>query len=568
MLPLFDRLGNWNPQLLRELKGRLKPSSAVLAIALSGIVQLLLLIYCYGRLPVVQLGITAHRYCTGEQRYPWEFDCVRDTAGNYLINWQTWWMDTFVSLSLTGSFLLILMGVYLLAQDLSQEEQRGTLNFIRLSPRSTQAILMGKLLGVPVVLYLGVLLALPLHVWAALQGQVPISLMLSFDGVTIAACLFFYSAALLVSLALPKLGGLQVWLSSGVVFVLLLFLYNADGGFVFPGNWLMLFSPATMLDSLTGVAFSANYGGIEEKEYASWFGWQFSRTAFSLLAALLLHYATLTSWIWVALGRRFRMPSTTLFSKRQSYGLVATLELIELGFATQVVPPYIDSSANQPVRDLNVVPSLLLDNFYLLLLLNLLGLLILALLLSPPRQAMQDWARYRRSQSSRARWSLLQDLLWAERSPMLLAMALNVALTGVLLLGWVASWSEIEYQKRAVLAILLNGGAILVCVAIAQVMLNSRLPKREFWAIGTIGGLIVLPPIALTFAFANTSIPQSLWLFSAVPWAAVGIVPVQTVFLTLLGQFSLVGLFSLRLSQQLRKAGSSETKVLLSSTLN
>jgi hypothetical protein len=551
MLPLFDRLGNWSPQLLRELKGRLKPSSVVLAIVLSGIVQLLLLIYCYGRLPVSLHS--ANPYCTGNVTYETERECIRDAVGGLLINWQAWWLDTFLTISLTGSFLLILMGVYLLAQDLTQEEQRGTLNFIRLSPRSPQAFLIGKLLGVPVVLYLGVLLALPLHVGAALNGQVPISLMLSFDGVTIAACLFFYSAALLVSLVLPKLGGLQVWLSSGVVFVLLLTLYNVDGyvARVFPGNWLLMFSPATILKSQEWV----NPNSYEAWEGVSWLGLPYARTLLSLLAALLLHYAALTSWIWVALGRRFRMPSATLFSKRQSYGLVAMVELIGLGFVTQTFSsPYGVTTA--------------LFYLYGFLLLNLLGLLLLALLLSPPQQAMQDWARYRRSQSRRARWSLLQDLLWAERSPMLLAMVLNVALSGAMLLAWVASWPEVEYQKRAVLAILLNSGVILVCVAIAQVMLNSRLPKREFWAIGTISGVIVLPPIALMFAFSTTSIPQSLWLFSAVPWAAVGIVPVQTVLLTLLGQFSLFGLFSLQLSQQLRKAGSSETKVLLSSTLH
>lgn len=40
---LLDRLGNWNPQLLRELKGRLKPRNVIITIALSLVSQLMLL---------------------------------------------------------------------------------------------------------------------------------------------------------------------------------------------------------------------------------------------------------------------------------------------------------------------------------------------------------------------------------------------------------------------------------------------------------------------------------------------------------------------------------------------
>ncbi|MBD3881999.1 hypothetical protein IFO70_09545 [Phormidium tenue FACHB-886] len=568
MFPLIDQLGNWNPQLLRELKGRIKPSTVVLAIALSGIVQFLLLIYCYGRLPAPISTLNSHHYCTGKLLHLGEQMCVRDAVGNLLINWQVWWADTFVSLSLTGSFLLILVGVYLLANDVTQEEQRGTLNFIRLSPRATWEILLGKLLGVPVVLYLGVLLALPLHIWAALNGQVSIGLMLSFDLVTIAACLFFYSAGLLVNLALPKLGGLQVWCSSGVVFILLMFVYRG-AGYAFPGNWLTLLSPTILLGHLDGSAFAIqSFADPQHNIRFLWFGFPFLITPLRLLAAFLLHYSVLTAWIWVALDRRFRTPSATLFSKRQSYGLVATLELIAVGFATQATPPYMGSigSAEPPQLDYSVVPELLLNNFYLLMLFNLLGLLALAILLSPARQELQDWARYRRTQSQRAWQSLLQDLLWAENSPMLLTMAINIGLVMVMMLAWAASWSDAEYQKRAILTALLNAGVMLVCMAIAQVMLNSRLPKREFWAIGTVSGLIVLPPIAFMFAFANTSVPQSMWLFSAIPWVAVETVTAQSLLLTLLGHFSLFGLFSFRLSQQLRRSGASETKVLLSGT--
>ena len=48
---------------------------------------------------------------------------------------------------------LLVMGTYLLIADLSREERRGTLNFIRMSPESAKNILLGKLLGVPILVY-------------------------------------------------------------------------------------------------------------------------------------------------------------------------------------------------------------------------------------------------------------------------------------------------------------------------------------------------------------------------------------------------------------------------------
>jgi ABC-type Na+ efflux pump permease subunit len=105
--------------------------------------------------------------------------------------------------------------------DLGHEESRGILNFIRLSPQSPENILVGKLLGVPILLYVVAVLAVPLHLWAGLAAQISLIRILSFYGVLIAACFFFYSAALLFSLVSSWLGGFQAWLGSGGVLIFL-----------------------------------------------------------------------------------------------------------------------------------------------------------------------------------------------------------------------------------------------------------------------------------------------------------------------------------------------------------
>jgi ABC-type Na+ efflux pump permease subunit len=85
-------------------------------------------------------------------------------------------------------------GTYLLVSDLATEKNNGTLNFIRFSPQSTQSVLIGKMLGVPIALYITVLCALPLHLWAGLAGQIPLGRIVTFYGVLVAGCFLFYSA--------------------------------------------------------------------------------------------------------------------------------------------------------------------------------------------------------------------------------------------------------------------------------------------------------------------------------------------------------------------------------------
>jgi hypothetical protein len=106
-LNLLDRVGNWNAQLFREIKGRLKVRNVALTVAISLLSQLLLLFYGWSQIHII-----------------------------------------FSSLSMFVLFALLVVGTYMLISDLAREERRGTLNFIRLSPQSTQSILLGKMLGV------------------------------------------------------------------------------------------------------------------------------------------------------------------------------------------------------------------------------------------------------------------------------------------------------------------------------------------------------------------------------------------------------------------------------------
>lgn len=170
------QLGNWNPQLLREYRGRLRSRSIIAAIALSAIAQILLM--------VVNLPDRAFTELTSQEK----------------------WLNLWTNMTWIIPYALFAIGSYYLVSDLTQEEQRGTLNFIRLTPYPSWKVLLGKLLGVPVLPYLTIALAIPLHLVATIQAELPLSLFFSYYLLLLAGCIFWYSVAMLYGLA----GGVQV----------------------------------------------------------------------------------------------------------------------------------------------------------------------------------------------------------------------------------------------------------------------------------------------------------------------------------------------------------------------
>jgi len=131
----IEPLGNWNPQLLRELKGRLKPRNILLASVISVLGQFVIFMYFQTRLPNSINRIADiynyNKYCTGKLLpNSKESLCLLDGLGNLVINWQLWSLDRFISLSIIGILILLLAGTYLLTSDLATEQRRGTLNFI------------------------------------------------------------------------------------------------------------------------------------------------------------------------------------------------------------------------------------------------------------------------------------------------------------------------------------------------------------------------------------------------------------------------------------------------------
>jgi hypothetical protein len=548
----LNQLGDWNPQLLREIKGRLNARNILVAVASSLVGQFILIIGALGQLPTKNTTVQgySHRYCTGEFKYSVSA-CLTDELGNVIVNWQLWSIDTFKALGIVACFVLLVAGTYLLINDLANEERRSTLNFIRLSPQSPQSILSGKMLGVPMLIYLVAFLAIPLHLWLGLSAKIPLIEIFGFYLMLVAACVLYYSGALLFGLVGSWLGGFQAWLGSGLVLgFLLLTQQDITSGHLdkYPVVILWMLNPSGFIHNLSVMNFQ-------------WFSLPLGEHLVTQIGFGLLVYGIGSYFIWQSLQRCFRDPNATMLSKQQSYLFTTWFALCTVGCANW----------SRLVLDDDPRSNFLVENVLCLFLFDFALSLYLIAALNPHRQTMLDWARYRKMQTSSGRGykSLVQDLIWGEKSPGLLAIAINFiivcAATSVLILF---SRVEFNYQLSSFLALVLAASLSMLYATVAQLFLLIKNQHRIFWTTGIVSAVIVLPAIIAGMFYSYTANNSFLWLFTVV--APVFVISPEGIFhshfnscLAILGYWSVVGLLSFQLTKKLKKAGESATKALL-----
>lgn len=618
LLKGIEKLGDWNPQLLRELKGRLKGRNIAIALGASVLGYLAMFLYGLNQLtrwsdpnsyPYIDstgifcklrdtylvhqeklsqlhkhFGILQDqffRYSSAESFNPEKINQLKGSIEEIkvkishlevqdvhkcpqdAIDVPLWWHyqhgQMFAWLSVIVIFILLIVGTYMLIADLAGEERRGTLNFIRVSPQSAQSILFGKLLGVPILLYLAAILTVPLHLWLGLSAQIPLGEIFSFYAVLIAGCAFFYSVALLFGLMSSWLNGFQSWLGAGAVLAFLLIAFNKWTWITQTSlDWVKLFSPDVVLPYLYN---QTDYYSSEFMDYYSpdfidyntpietlqWFFIPVGLTGLGMVSFVILNYALWTGWIWQALKRRFQNPNTAILSKRQSYWLVACVEIVLLGFAVQNNALFITGH------------MVFIGCFNAVLFLGLIAIL------SSHRQVLQDWARYRQQQGeNRKQWGIVQDLIWGEKSPAIVAIGLNLAIATTPFLVWIALWNEPGFDKlKALLAVAFFICITLICATLAQLMLMMKTPKRLLWATGTIGAVLILPWILLFVLGIDPDDNPIPWLFSSFPWIGIEEAATSVIAWALLTEFLIWGLLTVQLTRQLRKAGESATQALL-----
>ena len=511
---LINRLGNWNPQLLRECRGRLKPRSITAAIVLSLVGQMLM-----------GLAFSQQDYNPVVERWAGLAEAI------------TWILP----------YALFTGGSYYLVSDLNQEEKRGTLNFIRLSPRPSQDILLGKMLGVPILPYLAIGLAIPLHVIAGIKSGMPLSFLVSYYLMLAVGCFALFSLAILYGL-LSSSRTIAVGQQSVVAVA-------------FAGLTLFVLSPlyfawnfAVTWEPLGFNQWSAQWDSNREHEKNSiqWFGQSLNHSALLSHAFTLGVLAIATALMWLMLVRLFRNPSTTVMSKWQSYAIVAFLEALVLGFL--VVTP--DNVAYAEFAEKAGTWLLYAFNFGLIF--------VVILALCPLRTSLLEWLRFQQQPQG-----ILRDLVWVDKSPALVAVAINLCIINALYIPWLFLVGiGKEDPTVAAIVVLSLTATLLIYTAIVQQIFALKIRNPYTWAMGGLAFWIVVPRILLgILQIIPFEMPVSMmvWTFLGYPFGDFSQpLIVSSALVGIVAQFCVLVLLVWQLQNHLRNLSKSQSMVAIS----
>ncbi|MCC3527984.1 MAG: hypothetical protein JGK21_06415 [Microcoleus sp. PH2017_22_RUC_O_B] len=427
---LIDRLGNWNPQLLRELRGRLKPQTVIAAVSCSVIFQIiLLLIISSNSGSVPEIG--------------------------WLRLWQIiTWMLPYVTFTL---------GSYWIVNDIGQEQKRGTFNFIRLSPCPAWQILLGKMLGVPVLLYIFLGLMVPLHCLAGLQAGVSLPLIASVYLMLPLGCAICYSAVMLCGLLseTQRMGNPPEATAFGIAAIACC----AIAPLYMSWNTAITWRPLLANSEIFG----------HQHPVVSWFLLPINNIGLVSHTFSLAVLGTTAFVLWRILLRNFNKPRSTAIGKRQSYAILAGVEILALGF---FLPASLVDANNATLSAI------------FMYVLTVILLLVLMLAICPQRQALLEWVRY-----DSPGW---QSLIWSDRSPLLLAVVIHLLVASALLVPWVF-WISIGNKKlvETGFLVLCTTNTILIYATFVQQVCATKIRNPMAWAICGLSIWSIAAPLML-----------------------------------------------------------------------
>ena len=426
----IDRLGNWNPQLLRELRGRLKPHTVIAAVSFSVIFQIILLL----------ITSSSNSRPVAESR----------------------WLDLWKIITWMLPYVTFTLGSYSIVNDIGQEQKRGTLNFIRLSPSPAWQILLGKMLGVPVLLYLFLGLMVPLHCFAGLQAGVSLPLIASVYLMLVPGCAICYSVVMLCGLLseTQRLAHPQ-----GKAFAVAVIACCAIAPLYMGWNTTITWRPLLANPEIFGYPHPV----------VSWFLLPINNIGFVSHAFSLAVLGTTAFLLWRMLLRNFNKPRSSAIGKRQSYAIFAGIEVLALGFFLPT------SLVDEQLATLSAI---------LMYVLTVMLLLVLMLAICPQRQALLEWVRY-----DSPGW---KSLIWSDRSPLLVAVIIHLIVASVLLVPWLF-WIGIGTKKlvETGLLVLCTTNTILMYATFVQQVCATKIRNPMAWAICGLSIWSFLAPLML-----------------------------------------------------------------------
>lgn len=193
--------------------------------------------------------------------------------------------------------------------------------------------------------------------------------------------------------------------------------------------------------------------------------------------------------------------------------------------------------------------------------------LLSSFMVAPERQNCLDWARYRHQQPRENR-GLIGDLLWGEKSPAVVAIALQVLIVTGVWVFWACIRLPNPERTWAIFSLILSANLMLIYGLIIQLSLLNRSKKRMAIAGFLVFAGLLIPLMIVGVLELSPKMAAGWWMFSVFggAWFALE-QTAQTLVLpfafSLLAQWALFVSLNTTLVSRLNKMGQSTTKRLL-----
>jgi hypothetical protein len=293
-------------------------------------------------------------------------------------------------------------------------------------------------------------------------------------------------------------------------------------------------------------------GFYSYNQYFTWFFLPLGSSPLLFFVWRAISWLVAAQFIWQAVNRRFRNPNTTLISKGKSYVLVTLSQIWITGWFG------LDSTNSYNNSWISICFFITLPFLFI----------ILIAAVSPNRQYLLDWSRYRHQNYTRDR-GIWKDLIWGEKSPAIVAIAINLLITAAIWIAWLLFLPEDVLSNpdlsklEAILAILLTIGIILIYAVISHVLLLTKQVRSRTNRMAIFATIIILPLlISGVVQLIDIPFPQ-IWLFTPLPILFFGQGSIITAVLGFCLQLIIIGLLTWQFTKQIQKVGESATKALL-----
>jgi hypothetical protein len=461
-----EAIGNWNPQLLHELNSRVSLTNLAICGLLSIGLQLASIACLLGWM---------HSTTNPSSSYH-----LKDYNIYNPTQWSSWrWGYAAGSDSCAIFVLMATLGVYVIASSFRKEASQGTLDFLRLSPRKTSTILIGKLLGSPILVYWVGICALPLQFYGAQVAQISLLTVLVWDLEILALLAIFYPIAALLTLRFKVLPILLAVSTCGLSILLI----------------------------LSSIMWSISSDSVH------WYGISLSDPLMTFLAIAALVILVIY-WLYLALERTYDRTATIL-SRKHSYVWSLNYHLFLLGLCithSEYRHGSLGLSFNaalqtsQSMNSGHPIDGNLPGLFWSLLSFWLLSLIPL---IQPSTQILSSWAKQKVEPSS---W--WKTMLFDDRSPAILAVLVNLGIAisvwtipVLLMLPTIDTHdTAIEEGAYSVSSFGINFPSWLLTMFVLMFIANMMAPTGLFrricnsplWTIAAIA-VILYPTISWTF---------------------------------------------------------------------